>query len=125
LELRAIGKTYFVYVMSNKSRRLYVGITSELPLRVWQHKNKWYEGSFTARYRFDMLVYFEAFSHPSEAITWEKEIKGWRREKKLRLILAVNPDWADLSEEPVEDEYWKAMPEEKLRPVLRRGSGKA
>jgi len=120
-----MGKTYFVYFMSNKSRRLYVGITSELPLRVWQHKNKWYEGSFTARYRFDMLVYFEAFSHPSEAIMREKEIKGWRREKKLRLILAVNPDWADLSEEPVEDEYWKAMPEEKLRPVLRRGSGKA
>jgi len=59
-----MGKTYFVYFMSNKSRRLYVGITSELPLRVWQHKHKWYEGSFTARYRFDMLVYFEAFSHP-------------------------------------------------------------
>jgi putative endonuclease len=101
-----------------------VGITSQLLARVWQHKNKWYEGSFTARYRFDMLVYFEAFSHPSEAITGEKEIKGWRREKKLRLILAVNPDWADLSEEWVEAESWRAIPEAKLRPVLRRRSGK-
>jgi len=119
-----MGKTYFVYFMSNKSRRLYVGITSQLPLRVWQHKNKWYEGSFTARYRFDMLVYFEAFSHPSEAITREKEIKGWRRQKKLRLILAVNPDWADLSEEWVEDESWKAIPEAKFPALLRRQSGK-
>jgi hypothetical protein len=88
-----------------------------------------------ARYRFDVLVYFEAFSNPSEAIEREKEIKGWRREKKLRLILAANPDWADmttparenracrgprLSAEWVEDESWKAIPEAKIRPVLRR-----
>jgi putative endonuclease len=90
-----MGKTYFVYIMSNKSRRLYVGITSEFQVRVFKHKHKWYEGSFTARYQFDMLVYFETFSNPSEAIEREKEIKGWRREKKLRLILAANPDWAD------------------------------
>ncbi len=78
-----MGKTYFVYIMSNKSRRLYLGITSEFQARVFQHKNKWYEGSFTARYRFDMLVYFEAFSNPSEAIEREKEIKGWRRPGRL------------------------------------------
>jgi putative endonuclease len=78
-----MGKTYFGYIMSNKSRRLYVGITSEFQARVFQHQNKWYEGSFTA------------FSNPSEAIEREKEIKGWRRERKLRLILAANPDWAD------------------------------
>jgi putative endonuclease len=114
-----MGKTYFTYIMSNKSRRLYVGATSELQARVFKHKNKWYEGSFTARYRFDMLVYFETYAHPSEAIEREKEIKGWRREKKLRLILAVNPDWADLSAEWKDDESWQAIPEARSRPVLR------
>jgi putative endonuclease len=50
-------KTYFVYIMSNKSRRLYVGFSSDLSARVFKHKNKWFEDSFTARYNFDMLVY--------------------------------------------------------------------
>jgi putative endonuclease len=115
-----MAKVYFTYIMSNKSRRLYVGMTSELQTRVFKHKKKIYEGSFTARYRFDMLVYFEMYSHPSEAIEREKQIKGWRREKKLRLILAANPDWADLSADWTEDESWKTIPEAKFRPVLRR-----
>jgi putative endonuclease len=115
-----MAKTYFVYIMSNKSRRLYTGITSELAARVFQHKNKWHEGSFTARYRFDMLVYFESFSNPNEAIVREKEIKGWQREKKLRLILSVNPNWADLSVEWREDESWQAIADAQPRPVLRR-----
>ncbi|HLJ28159.1 MAG TPA: hypothetical protein VKY85_15715 [Candidatus Angelobacter sp.] len=67
-----------------------------------------------------MLVYFETYAHPSEAIEREKEIKGWRREK-LRLILSVNPDWADWSAEWRDDESWKAIPEAEFRPVLRRG----
>jgi putative endonuclease len=100
-----------------------VGTTSELQARIFKHKNRWYEGSFTARYRFDRLVYFEAHTHPSEAIEREKEIKGWRREKKLRLILPVNPDWADLSAEWRDDESWKAIPEAEFRPVLRRQPG--
>ncbi|HEY6253732.1 MAG TPA: GIY-YIG nuclease family protein [Candidatus Angelobacter sp.] len=58
--------TYFTYILSNKSRRVYVGSTSELQARVFKHKKGWYEGSFTARYNFDMLVYFETFSHPRE-----------------------------------------------------------
>jgi putative endonuclease len=115
-----MGKTYFAYIMSNKSRRLYVGTTSELQARVFKHKNRWYEGSFTARYRFDMLVYFETHSHPSEAIEREKEIKGWRREKKLRLVLSANPDWADLSAEWEEDESWSAIAGARSRPVLRQ-----
>ena len=57
-----MGKSYFTSIMSNKSRRLYVGITSELQVRVFQHKKGWHEGSFTARYSFDLLVYFEAYS---------------------------------------------------------------
>jgi hypothetical protein len=67
-----------------------------------------------------MLVYFEAFSNPNEAIAREKEIKGWRREKKLRLVLAANPDWADLSAEWREDESWKAIAAAQSRLILRR-----
>ena len=119
-----MGKTYFVYILSNKARRLYVGITSKMQARFFEHQHKWYEGSFTGRYRFDMLVYFETYAHPSEAIEREKEIKGWRRAKKLRLILATNPDWADLSKEWKEDESWNAIPEAKFRPVLRRQTRK-
>src|SRR5947209_13908651 len=102
---------YFVYIMSNKSRRLYVGFTSELPQRVFQHKTKWFENSFTARYNFDMLVYFESHSDPNDGIQREKEIKGWRREKKLKLILSMNPDWADLSAAWREDERWEGLPD--------------
>jgi putative endonuclease len=115
-----MSKTYFVYITSNKSRRLYTGITSDLVARVFQHKNKWHEGSFTGRYGFDMLVYLEAFSNPHEAIAREKEIKGWRREKKLPLVLSANPDWADLSAEWREDESWQAIAEGQSRQVFRR-----
>ena len=69
------------------------------------------------------LVYFETYSRPSDALAREKEIKGWRREKKLRLVLKANPDWADLSAEWKEDESWQAIPEAKSRPVLRPRRG--
>ncbi len=111
-------KQYFVYIMSNKSRRLYVGITSKLYKCVFQHKYKVLPG-FTSRYTFDILVYCEEFSQVASAITREKEIKGWRREKKLKLILAENPDWQDLSLEWEEDLSWKAIQEE-LHPRLER-----
>ena len=104
-------KQYFVYIMSNKSRRLYVGITSKLFGRVFDHKNKTIPG-FTSRYKFDMLVYYEEYSNVMSAIAREKEIKGWRREKKLKLILADNPDWADLSAGWEEDPSWKAISSE-------------
>jgi putative endonuclease len=109
-------KSYFVYIMSNKSRRLYTGITSTLGQRVYQHKNKVLPG-FTARYKFDMLVYFEEYSYVMDAIAREKEIKSWRREKKMRLILAENPDWADLSAEWEEDPSWRAISSEEMRPM--------
>jgi putative endonuclease len=113
-------KTYYVYIISNKSRRLYVGITSDLARRVFQHKHKTFENSFTARYNFDMLVHFECHSRPTLAIMREKEIKGWRREKKLRLILASNPHWADLSAEWQGDESWQSMPGVMPPQVYRR-----
>ena len=87
---------YYVYIVSNKSRRLYKGITSNLGKRVSQHKNKLLD-AFTARYNFDMLVYYEMFSQVDNVIACEKQIKSCRREKKLRLILAENPSWRDLS----------------------------
>ena len=110
---------YFVYIISNKSRRLYVGIMSELELRIFQHKHKLFDNSFTARYCFDMLVYFERFSDVYRALDREKELKGWRREKKLKLILAANPNWADLSAEWHEDEGWKVLPDATFRPKLQ------
>jgi putative endonuclease len=116
-------KTYWTYIMSNKSRRLYVGFTSDLPYRVFQHKNKLYPDSFTARYEFYMLVWCEPFESPISARMREIELKGWRREKKLRLILAQNPDWADLSREWEEDPGWKLEPDALIR--LKRKTPKS
>ena len=90
-------KTYYVYIMTNKSRTLYTGTTSDLVRRVWQHKQG--EGSaFTARYKIKSLVYYEGFATAEDAIGWEKRIKGWLRAKKVALIEAANPEWLDLSE---------------------------
>jgi putative endonuclease len=116
-------KTYWVYIMSNKSRRLYVGFSSKLPYRVFQHKNKLYPDSFTARYEFYMLVWSEPFGNVIRARMREVELKGWRREKKLKLILAENPDWADLSREWEEDPGWKLEPE--AGPSIKRRTPKS
>jgi putative endonuclease len=91
-------KTYYVYIMTNRSRTLYVGVTSNLEQRVWRHKNGYFEG-FTSRYKIDRLVYFERWSHPGSAIHREKELKGWKRIRKIALIVSMNPEWQDLSEE--------------------------
>ena len=91
-------KENFVYKMSNRSRVvLYVGMTSRLDSRVWDHKNHVVEG-FTSRYNLDRLVYYEQFCDPISAITREKEIKGWRRARKNALIETLNPKWEDLTE---------------------------
>lgn len=87
----------YVYIMANRSCTLYVGVTSDLHQRVFQHKNKLLPG-FTSRYRIDRLVYFEETPDIRDAIAREKQIKGWVRIKKLALIESVNPEWEDLSE---------------------------
>ncbi len=87
---------YYVYIMSNKSRRLYTGVTNDIHTRAYQHKHKLIDG-FTSRYSFDMLVYFERFTWIQSAIAREKQIKGWIRAKKVALIESQNPLWADLS----------------------------
>jgi putative endonuclease len=89
---------YFVYVMSNVSRTLYIGVTNNLERRVWEHKQKLHPG-FSRRYNRTMLVYCERFGGPNDAIAREKELKGWLRSRKLELIERENPDWLDLSRE--------------------------
>ena len=88
---------YYVYVMASQRRVLYVGVTSNLEQRVYQHKTHAL-GGFTARYNVTLLVYFERFATIHAAIAREKEIKAWRREKKLALVASMNPKWKDLSD---------------------------
>jgi putative endonuclease len=94
-------KTYFVYIMSNRSKTLYTGMTNNLGRRVREHKLGIGSG-FAARYKLDRLVYFERFEDVHNAIEREKEIKGWLRVKKIALIVSVNPAWRDLSLEWLE-----------------------
>ncbi|MFZ1929760.1 MAG: GIY-YIG nuclease family protein [Candidatus Sulfotelmatobacter sp.] len=91
-------RQFFVYIMTNgpKSAVLYAGVTGNLPHRVWQHKSKFIPG-FTSRYNLIQLVYYERFCYPDAAIAREKEIKGWRRSKKIKLIESMNPHWEDLA----------------------------
>ncbi|MEX0608687.1 MAG: GIY-YIG nuclease family protein [Balneolaceae bacterium] len=91
-------KLYYVYMMSNVSRMIYTGMTSDLELRVYQHKNKLVEG-FTKKYNLHKLVYYDDTDDVSFAIKREKEIKGWRREKKIALIESMNPNWNDLAKD--------------------------
>jgi putative endonuclease len=93
-------KQFYVYIMSNKSRTLYTGVTSQLPTRVNQHKDK-AAPSFTSRYNIDRLVWAEAAPDAMTAIKREKQLKGWSRAKKIALIDELNPEWRDLSDESV------------------------
>jgi putative endonuclease len=89
-------KEYFVYILTNKSRTLYTGVTGDLEGRVYQHKHG--QGStFTSKYKIDQLVYYESFANILDAIAREKQIKGWLRAKKIALIESMNPNWEDLS----------------------------
>jgi putative endonuclease len=87
---------YFTYMMASRSRTLYIGMTGNLQKRVFEHKWKEHDG-FTARYNCDRLVWFEGHELVAVAIAREKELKGWRRAKKIALIEGMNPTWADLS----------------------------
>ncbi len=90
-------KTFYIYMMTNRSRVvLYIGVTNSLVRRVWQHQNGDVAG-FTKGYRLNRLVYYESFNDPRDAISREKELKGWRRSKKNALVETLNPKWADLS----------------------------
>ena len=89
---------YFVYILSNWSDSvLYIGVTSNLPRRLHEHKNHLVDG-FSSKYNTNKLVYFEETSDVYSAISREKQLKKWSRSKKNELIAKVNPQWADLSE---------------------------
>ena len=89
-------KTYYVYIMASISRTLYIGITSNLFRRVEEHKDG-LAGSFTSRYQIKKLIYYETYGDVRYAIEREKQLKGWRRSKKVALIESINPAWKDLS----------------------------
>ena len=86
-------------VFASHSRALYVGVTNNLILRVFAHKNKTGADSHTAKYNINQLVYFEEMSDIKAAIAREKQIKGWTRAKKIALLESANPTWRDLSGE--------------------------
>ena len=90
-------KTYYVYIMANKSCTLYAGVTNNLERRVLQHRRKLVPG-FTSRYEINRLVYYETFGDVRAAINRETEIKGWLRARKVALIESANRDWKDLSD---------------------------
>ena len=91
-----IVRDYWVYIMASRNRVLYIGVTNDLRRRVYEHKAHEVAG-FSAKYRVDRLVYLEQTNDVGAAIAREKQLKGWRREKKVALIEASNPAWDDLA----------------------------
>ena len=91
-------RLFYVYMLTNASRMLYTGMTNNLARRIYEHKHKLVEG-FTSQYNLTTLVWYEATTDVRSAIQREKEIKGWRRSKKIALIDALNPMGRDLSED--------------------------
>ena len=88
---------YYVYIMTNAHKTvLYTGVTNNLRRRVFEHKNHLDKGSFTDQYNCEYLIYYEATTDVESAIAREKQIKGWTRNKKIRLIESKNPNWYDL-----------------------------
>ena len=89
---------YSVYIVTNKANTvLYIGVTSNLQDRIWQHKQKAYKG-FTSKYECNKLVYFEDYQWIHDAIAREKQLKAGTRQRKIDLIVTTNPGWNDLSD---------------------------
>lgn len=97
IERQLLAKQPAVYLLaSGRNGTLYIGVTMNLPERIWQHKQHLLPDSFTARYGVDKLVWYDFFATMPEAISKEKAMKKWRREWKIRLIEEQNPEWLDL-----------------------------
>ena len=87
---------YFVYILTNKNNTvMYIGVTNNLERRIYEHKNKMIQG-FTSKYNVNKLVYYEIFGDVEYAICREKELKGWKREKKNKLVEDKNPEWNEI-----------------------------
>ena len=90
---------YYVYILTNSNKNLiYVGVTNNLLRRMYEHRNHLDRGSYTARYHIDQLVYFEVTQDVYAAISREKQIKGWNRKRKNKLVESKNPGWEDIYE---------------------------
>lgn len=90
--------SYYVYIMANKKRMTYIGVTNNLERRVYEHKSKG-STSYSNRYNLTRLVWYEETNDVTAAIAFEKKMKGWVRKKKVALINEMNPKWHDLAEE--------------------------
>jgi len=91
-------RSYCVYIMGSLSGTLYVGISGHLDRRIFQHKQHTFDG-FTRKYGVDRLLYWESYDDVHKALSREKQLKGWRRAKKVSLIESVNPHWTDLAKD--------------------------
>ena len=91
-------KEYYVYIMASYTKTLYIGMTNDLARRVQEHKQKCKDG-FTKRYNITRLVYYESTNNIYVAIEREKQLKKWRRSKKVELIETKNPAWQDLAKD--------------------------
>ncbi len=100
---------YYTYIVASRSLTLYIGMTGDLEKRVFEHKVKLREG-FSSKFNCNRLVWFERYVDPSNAIAREKQLKRWRREKKIALITKDNPTWVDLSEKWYSAEQTAWMP---------------
>ena len=102
---------YHVYIMASRIKTLYIGVTNNLERRVWEHKSGIVDG-FTSKYNVNHLVYCEEYNSVRQAIEREKQIKAWRRQKKVDLIQSLNPEWDDIAQ------HWYSGPGD---PSLRSG----
>lgn len=96
IDINILMNNYYVYIMTNNSKTLYIGVTNDLVRRIYEHKNKMIDG-FTKKYNITKLVYYEVFNSIEDAIRREKQLKNWHRQWKINLIEASNNDWKDLS----------------------------
>ncbi|MCH8088851.1 MAG: GIY-YIG nuclease family protein [Chloroflexi bacterium] len=112
-------RTYYVYILTNATHKLYVGMTNDLQRRMYEHKRKLVPG-FTSRYNLSWLAYYETTSDVHAAIAREKQIKGWLRSRKTALLESANPHWVDLSAE-----WFDALDSSPTSPDTRDLSGSA
>jgi len=96
----------YIYIMTNKHKNvLYIGVTSDLKKRIWEHRHHFIKDSFTDKYNIEFLIYYEGFDNIEEAIQREKQLKKWSRAKKEYLISTKNKRWKDLFEEIINDDF--------------------
>jgi len=112
---------YYVYIVTNKNNHvIYIGVTGNLEGRIHEHRERLIEG-FTKQYQATKLIYYEDYPDPLSAITREKQLKGWRREKKINLIQKQNPRWHDLFDQLTEGFDLNVLASEKRPELIIRG----